>query len=602
MFCLWDDKSPPKDFKELNYIYWNKSFSSQNSSFSISDILEKNSDKFKSNYLEFVLKLGLSKNKDESVIDILELKPGFSYWWMTLIAEKSNWAKSPQINNILKLMVLEDWLNNNECSTLFINTSDFELFKSLGQLCQSKGIKLIDLKKKNFIFSQIKVIFRNKFFYLLYSFIWLSREIFFSLPFALTKTFPAKNLYPKITFITYLTEKEKKMNMSYWGPLPEYIDKNKVQSNWIYLPNRKIGFIKNFLFFKKTNMQSYNHNNYISISSFFSLEVLKQIIKNFWIIFSSSKYIVSSIKVESSFYWDLIKNDLMKSLYGKEMMNELFYFSLFERMSKELPKTDNLIYLYENQPWELALSYFFNKKTKNIYGFAHSTIRYWDFRYYNSPNIFKKNSELLYPFFSKLIVHGKNDLQNMSKFGFPNDKIKLAESLRYIYLKKYLSLSTKQRDKNTFLVFGDYLRSDTKFIIDLLTTEKVKKALEYYKIIFKPHPHCLVKLKEFNGLNVEIDFSNPGKLINKFDLVLTGNVSSVASEVITLGKKLICAKDLSRLDMSPLRGIKEISFAYDADSFLDEFRKKISDNENRYQDNIFNLDTNLSSWRSILNI
>ena len=343
MFCLWDDKSPPKDFKELNYIYWNKSFSLQNSSFSISDILEKNSDKFKSNYLEFVLKLGLSKNKDESVIDILELKPGFSYWWMTLIAEKSNWAKSPQINNILKLMVLEDWLNNNECSTLFINTSDFELFKSLGQLCQSKGIKLIDLKKKNLIFSQIKVIFRNKFFYLLFSFIWLSREIFLSLPFALTKTFPAKNLYPKITFVTYLTEKEKKMNMSYWGPLPEYIDKNKVQSNWIYLPNRKIGFIKNFLFFKKTNMQSYNHNNYISISSFFSLEVLKQIIKNFWIVFSSSKYIVSSIKIESSFYWDLIKNDLMKSLYGKEMMNELFYFSLFERMSKELPKTDNLI-------------------------------------------------------------------------------------------------------------------------------------------------------------------------------------------------------------------------------------------------------------------
>ena len=102
--------------------------------------------------------------------------------------------------------------------------------------------------------------------------------------------------------------------------------------------------------------------------------------------------------------------------------------------------------------------YFFGKKVKKIYGFAHSTIRYWDLRYFNSQNIYKNNSKTLF-LFCDLIVHGKNDLRNMTEFGFPKEKIKEAESLRYIYLNKYLSDSTEHKMSNTFLVLGEYLRS-----------------------------------------------------------------------------------------------------------------------------------------------
>ena len=55
------------------------------------------------------------------MIDLLALKPNFSFWWMTLIAQKNNWAKSPQINHMLK-DGLEDWINKNDCKELFINT------------------------------------------------------------------------------------------------------------------------------------------------------------------------------------------------------------------------------------------------------------------------------------------------------------------------------------------------------------------------------------------------------------------------------------------------------------------------------------------------
>jgi surface carbohydrate biosynthesis protein (TIGR04326 family) len=284
------------------------------------------------------------------------------------------------------------------------------------------------------------------------------------------------------------------------------------------------------------------------------------------------------------------------------MIGGLFYFSLFGKMSKTMPASNNLIYLCENQPWELAVTHFFGKKVKNIYGFAHSTIRYWDLRYFNSPRIYKDNSNTLFPFFCDLIVHGKNDLKNMTEFGFPKEKIKEAESLRFIYLNKYLSATTESKISNTFLVLGEFLRSDTKFMIDLLTSEKVKEVLENFKIIFKPHPLCFVKQSDFKDLDIEINFLDSGRLISQSDIIFTGNVSSVASEVITLGKQLICAKDLTLLDMSPLRGYADVSFAVDSDSFLKELRKITSAQKDIYQESILNLDESLKLWRNILKI
>jgi surface carbohydrate biosynthesis protein (TIGR04326 family) len=139
-------------------------------------------------------------------------------------------------------------------------------------------------------------------------------------------------------------------------------------------------------------------------------------------------------------------------------------------------------------------------------------------------------------------------------------------------------------------------------MIDLLTSEKVKEVLENFKIIFKPHPLCFVKQSDFKDLDIEINFLDSGRLISQSDIIFTGNVSSVASEVITLGKQLICAKDLTLLDMSPLRGYADVSFAVDSDSFLKELRKITSAQKDIYQESILNLDESLKLWRNILKI
>ncbi|MDA9725298.1 hypothetical protein N9V05_05665, partial [Gammaproteobacteria bacterium] len=134
MYCLWDQDFSPDYDEKINFIFWNNPFDVKNRSLCLVDLLEENADKFKSEFLHYIYRLGKAKLNNKSIIEILTFSANFSFWWMTPIAEKSNWAKSPQINNILKLMAFKNWLDSNDCSELLINTNNQNLLSSFEQL------------------------------------------------------------------------------------------------------------------------------------------------------------------------------------------------------------------------------------------------------------------------------------------------------------------------------------------------------------------------------------------------------------------------------------------------------------------------------------
>ena len=68
---------------------------------SIPCLVEENSESLRSRYLEWIYDLGEIKINGKRIVDHLEIRSGFSYWWMTLLAEKCNYAKSPQIDDAI---------------------------------------------------------------------------------------------------------------------------------------------------------------------------------------------------------------------------------------------------------------------------------------------------------------------------------------------------------------------------------------------------------------------------------------------------------------------------------------------------------------------
>ncbi len=104
---IWDKNTSPTQNLN-NIILWN-THNIKNSSniISITDIVENQSDTLKKKFLEIIFNFRKKKINNINLIKYFYIRKNFSYWWMTLINEKSNIAKSIYINDIIKIIALE---------------------------------------------------------------------------------------------------------------------------------------------------------------------------------------------------------------------------------------------------------------------------------------------------------------------------------------------------------------------------------------------------------------------------------------------------------------------------------------------------------------
>lgn len=609
---ICDDDLNHKITNEFNYIFWNKSPEREDFYISVPDLVEENSDILKSKYLKFIDDLGNLKINEKTIVETLLIRKELSFWWMTLLTEKSNWAKTPQINNLIKFMAFEIWFRDKKFKKVIINTNNNELFQTFRIFFQQKKIT-IDLysnKKsfefKNFFSIVLKIFFNFK------SFLWFLREISFAIPFVFLKNKLEKNnsTEKKITFISYLSEEEfknssNKINQNFWGPLPDYLNKKKIPSLWIFLPSRRFKLIKTLKFYK--NLKNKNpYQVHKLLSSYLNLKVVKKVLRDYLLIYKKSNEIIKTIEKFCGYYWPLLKNDSLKSFHSSEAMSSIYSLALFEEVSKKAPLSNKAVFLYENQSWEKGFINSFQSKNIDVIGFAHSTIRYWDLRYFNFNST--EDSERLNsspnPEPNIIAVHGKNDKNLLIKNGYTEKNIIEVESLRYMYLNKHLGSEPRKdnRLKKRLLVVGDFLKKDTEFMLSLMRSNESEEVLKTLDVYIRPHPACPLNESDIKDINASLDLSELGFTLKKADIVFTGNVSSIALEAHTLGKKIITARNFKDLDMSPLRGLDDICFVNDKKTFYKGLKECISSKTENQKYIFFNLDQSLKNWKRVLEI
>ncbi len=608
---IWDCNEQPTINKNFSYVYWNKINNIDEKSFSILEILESNSDQLKSEYLKLIYELGISKKRRISLIDLLKIRENLSFWWMSLLVEKSNWAKTPNISNTIKIMALNLIITQTKCKQIYIKSNKSDLIRSVKLLCDDHDIKLkvISNNSINFYLPAIKNFLLNTYF-ITKGFLWLLRESIFSIPFSLLSYSQNRILNSKLIFVSYLSSielndiKKNKFNSVFWGPLPEYLSEKRVPTTWLYLPSKRFKFYETFKTFKKINRSKNYSQEYLIISSFFSLKVFFRTTRDMFKILLKFSKVKKEIKNKSKFLWPLLENDVSKSFLGSDMVSSLFFLSLFESIKNISNEDSNITYLFENQPWEFGLISSFKSDRRTLTAFAHSTIRYWDLRYFNDYRCFEGDGHRAKPTPDNLAVNGINDKSLMKKFGFPSHKIRDVESLRYLYLNDLISNFKKPKNKNKMLlVLGDYLKSDTIFILSFLKLKKVRECLKDVDIVVKPHPACQIKFEDLKNIkNTKIQNSDLGNLILSSDVVLTANVSSSAVEAYSLGKKVITIRNMKNLDMSPLRGLDDVSFVSDEETLATSLNEALYNTQPLNHKKFFRLNPGMDSWIEILGI
>lgn len=611
---IWDSQEPcPKSTDTI--ILWSQ-YNLKNSidQISIPELIEKNDNLLKTRYLEWIYNLGLAKTGNSTVIKKLKIRKNLSYWWMTPLVEKFNYSKSPQITDAIRVLAFDNWSQSVEVESILLVSKNNLLVDCLELYCKKANFKFKwqPSPDKASKISKAKLITRmlpNQIKIL----IWLTLYVIKKLRFDSSSVRSWYNSEAEITFISYFTNftqkahLEGKFESNYWANLPETLAVEKKKTNWLHISVEDLrsfnGLATNKLI-AQFNLNSNGSQNHILLESFLTIKVLiKSLIQwsNLQSKLSKTEKALSRVLSGQVILWPLFEEEYKKKTKGISLLENILQLNLFESALSHLPKQNCGVYVFEQQPWELALISAWKAHSHNdLIGMQHSSVLFWDLRYFQDPRTYRSMENLGFPMPDKIAVNGSAAKQTLVDAGYPISDLESSEALRYLYLekqvKRHISFISKENLK--ILVLGDYEMKKTLFQIELL--EKSLEILTFTpQIILKPHPAC--PLHSYNTTILEITKKTLSELLFEVDLVLTSAATTSAIDAYCVGLPVISILDPLTLNLSPLRGVPGVQYVNTpqqlaaAINFLCENYQSPTDSVS-----YFTLGSDLSKWKTLL--
>jgi surface carbohydrate biosynthesis protein (TIGR04326 family) len=611
---IWD--SPSQDIPEHYTVAFWQSYKaeSKKNEISIPRLVEKDADFFKSKYLSFIYDLGEAQVKEKKVVEQLEVRPRFSYWWMTLVSEKCNYSKSPQVNNIIKMMAFDEWFNKREYQHILLVSSNKQLSEAILLMAKDLNIgfkwKKIKQSRSNKYSAKY---FYHQFPYFLQSLMWIVRY--------LATYWPLKGVGVKewecskaeTMFVSYFSNfipgslNNNLFKSYFWGDLTNLLNKHKISSNWLHIYTKNDSSLNRkdvINIVNRLNKSYKGEQTHVLIHSFLSFRLVLSVLKDWILLLFMNKKIGMSLQEESGVYWPLLKEDFLSSVIGSEAISNLFSLYLFDKAMSMLKHQKKGFYLKENQSWEFGFIYAWRTygHADKLIGIPHTTVIFWDMRYFFDKRSYLRESICALPLPDYVGVNGGASKRMYIEGGYPKNYLIELEALRYMDLRKIKSnLKANDRGKIVLLVLGDYLQENTTQMMDLLQSASnlIQKEVEY---LIKPHPSCAVLAEDYPNLKISVTDSPIHMLVDCFTIALTSNATSAVLDVRYTGKPIMSILNPLSLNLSPLKDDESILFistSKDLANILNNI-DSIDSNINSISKDFFYLDSKLSKWKELL--
>lgn len=600
-----------------NTVYWQSYNGTEaDNIFSIPQLVENNATQLREQYLAFIYELGEAKVNDRRVVEHLEIRPGFSYWWMTLLTEKCNFAKSPQIDNVIKLMAFKHWFKSKNYKNIVLVSSNTYLIEAMHLLADELkvGFTWQEVEKPKIKERLTKRIY-NHLPYSLQAFVWLLHHLISRWRLKGVGVDEWKKTKAKTTFVSYLfnlvpdSAKNGYFESRYWATLPKLLDDNQVESNWLHLyreddllPNAKMArdAVKRF------NQSHKGRQVHVTTHSFLSIRLIVSVLMDWYQLFRLKKLLQISLQQNSGIYWPYIRKDYFDSIVGATAISNLLYLNLFQAAMKKLPPQSNGCYLQENQGWEFGFIYSWRaaRHANELVGVPHTPSKFWDLRNYFDQRSYAKSGKCSLPLPKYVGMNGEAAKKMYLEGGYPKDDLVEVEALRYLQLNQVVNHQANSVVSGigikTLLVLGDYLKENTIHQMELLrkATQCIDTEIKY---IVKPHPACPILAEDYPEISMVVSNEPIPKLIEHCSHVYTSNMTSAAVDTYCAGLPVITALDPTRLNLSPLKGSLGISFVSTPEELAEILNRnsQLKDNEDLGKD-YFYLDPDLPRWRELL--
>ena len=544
-------------------------------------------DIIREKYLSFIKNLAIDKTN----IDF-NFNNEISIWEMSNIKEISLY-KSNYITEILKLIALITLIENLNAKLVTIKHLKKNHVSLLENYFVDRNIKFVFKEISNEKKLNLTLFLKNICpSYLKAILFWVSHLY---QNFYLIFKNPSKHSIENedLILMGYLTHLKKeainsgKFSSNLWGPLTSILFNKKLKPFFLH-HNLKTNDTKNskeaYNLINKFN----NSESHVLLFSFLSFSDYFKILADFNILYFRFFNVKSKLKSIFFFkginFFNFFLGDIKKSFNGTVLIENLIWIHVFRKFFSKQEKKIDLIFIQENQSWEIAMLYYFKKNSPaKINSLQNQSVRFWDLRYNYKYNI---NYDCNY-----YLVSGDYAYNQFIKYGYPTEKVVKVESLRYSDCENQIIYANKTI--NSVLLLGDYDVNETNEMLEeLIPFLKIRN----FTIGFKPHPAKQIKNKLLNKSNIKIETKQISALIKKYQFFIVTNKSGSSLDLFLLGEYPIIYLTKGQLNNSPLDNVKNILETSDKDEIHEYLKNPLIKPINRVKQKIFYLDKNYSKW------
>ena len=583
---VWDTEAQPPT-GDWTTVLW-CSFPENNDDtnvISIPKLVEEQADELRSRYLTWLYDLGESEIRGVRLIDRLAIRPDFSYWWMTLPTIFSYDPQTP-IYTVIRLLALEKLVDLRWPIKILLVSNNKLLARTIGLWCKNtdRDFEWKRIKKTKTQLSWFRTIYYSL-PYALQSSISLLRYIWHRWPLKQTNIDWATTSDADVTFVDYLCHLSPealstgRFASNYWTSLINVLTESGFKTNWIhhYINHPAVPSTQK----ARDLIANFNHNEtteefHTSLDSVLSIHVLLGVLRDYihllWINIELSFLKKNFDPAESSLnLWPLLKKDWCNYMTGPLAISNCLFLNLFEKIIPQIPYQRLGIYLQENQPWEMAFIYAWRTSGHGqLIGVPHSTVRYWDLRYFFAPRSYETQSKNSLPMPDRVAVNGPVSMKRYREGGYPEEQLIEVEALRYLGLVSQLQVRDKTKPKEDplrVLVLGDYFPSLVHQQMQLLEKAAQKLPSDTFYTV-KPHPSSEIETSNYPSLKCQITNAPLVEVLSNYDVVFTSNGTSAAVDAYCAGVPVVSLLDRNTFNLSPVRGLENVIYVLNSNELV----------------------------------
>jgi surface carbohydrate biosynthesis protein (TIGR04326 family) len=593
-----------------------------NGSISLPEMINEDVDYWKPRYMSWLESVGKSPCGNATAVDTLLIRPGLSYWWMTIPSEYAFSASSIAYAT-LRLWALVQIADAHHVEELQVNGADEALEEVLKIWCNKTGRQITFLRgqgankdesQNHTTISHIK----RKLPSLIKGLGYLAVQYLRYHMWRRHKLFSDATNKPALTVVDYFASldvqaaREATYISNYWGPLIQILPQAGKTVNWIHIDVRTAALPD--VHSAREAIRGLNRGetsaSHVLLQDYLTLRVAFKSALQYLRIRKITKQLGTTIPWTDSVsrldVSPLVRSRLNSDFQGVGAASNALWLSLFEAALPLQTAQDLCIYLMENQPWELALlrARMARGAGPNV-GVAHVPVRAWDLRYaLGSSSVGAKNVRTL-PMPSHVTVTDPMSETVMISNGLEPSTIRNVEALRFLSYpsKDIASLCnlTIGFASRRLLVLGEY---------DLLMCAKLLQMLEElvlsteaeWVFSFRPHPANPISQDDLPfGVSLS-EAQTVGEDLAKCDVVLCSNVSSAALDANLQGIPILMLRDGRQFDGNLLQIGPTMQFVSNAKDVNASLRDPKFVGRSTSEDGIYPMHTkgDLARWRALL--